>query len=305
MSYYLHADEGLQAGIQRIAHSELNESIREIDDHELARHETVHQVRKRCKKLRGLLRLVRPAMEEVYNAENKALRDAARNLSDIRDAKSIISTCDNVMHLFADQVDEKSFASIRRELTARLSAIKDTFLDDRLLVMRQQLVAVKTRVNDWSFDDQTFEPARAGLSEIRRQAVDALRAAKKNPTTIRLHELRKRVKYHWYHLQLLGGLWPEGIHPLINESGQLGDDLGSDHDLAIFGETVLESPDQFGSPNDVRVLQNLISQHRELLQKASFSRAAYFFAEDTAAFTLRLESYWKLWSVRSESPPRT
>ena len=305
MSYHLHADEGLQAGIRRIAHSELDESIREIDDHELARHETVHQVRKRCKKLRGLVRLVRPAMEQVYHAENKALRDAARNLSDIRDAKSIISTYDNVMHLFADQVNEKRFASIRRELTARLSAIKDALLDEQLLVMRQQLVALKTRVKDWSFDDETFEPACVGLTEIRLQAVKALQEAKKNPTTIRLHELRKRVKYHSYHLQVLCGLWPEGICPLINESGQLGDDLGNDHDLAVFGGTILESPDQFGSPNDVRMLQSLISQHREVLQKASFSRAAYFFAEDSGAFTRRLESYWNLWWVGSDCPPHT
>ncbi len=294
MSYHFHADEGLQAGIQRIAHSQLDKSIREIDDCELARHKTVHQVRKRCKKLRGLVRLVRPAMEKVYKAENKALREAARNLSDIRDAKSIISAYDNVMHRFADQVNQQNLASIRRELTARLSAIEDTLVDERLVVLRQQLVTVKNRVNDWSFDDKTFDPARAGLTKTRQQALKALREAKKNPTTNQLHELRKRVKYHWYHLQILRGLWPAAISPLISESGHLGDDLGNDHDLAIFGKTVRQSPDQFGSPDDVRVLEGLISQHRKHLQKACFRRAAYLFAEDTDAFTHRLESYWKL-----------
>jgi len=299
MSYCLHADEGLQAGIRRIAYSQLDQSIHEIDDRELARHKTVHQVRKRCKKLRGLLRLVRPAMEKVYKTENKALRDAARNLSDIRDATSIISTYDNVMQRFADQVDQKSFGSIRRELTVRLSAINDALLDERLRVMREQLVAVKNRVNDWSFDDKTFAPARAGLTETRKLAVKALRLAKKNRTTFQLHELRKRVKDHWYHLQILRGLWPAALCPLISESGHLGDDLGNEHDLAIFGETICQSPDQFGSPDDVRVLEGLIDQHRKLLQQACFSRASYLFAEDTEAFTHRLESYWKLWFVRS------
>jgi len=300
MSYYLHANEELQAGIRRIAQSELDKSIREIDDRELARHKTVHQVRKRCKKLRGLLRLVRPAMEKVYKAENKALRDAARNLSDVRDAKSIILTYDNVMHRFADQVNQQSFESIRRELTVRLSAIKDTLVDERLFVIRQQLVAVKSRVNDWSFDDQTFEPAREGLTKNRQEAVKALREAKKNPTTNQLHELRKRVKYHGYHLQILSGLWPVAIRPLISEFGHLGDELGNDHDLAVFGKTVCQSPDLFGIPDDVRVLEGLIVQHRKLLQKACFNRASYLFAEETEAFTLRLESYWKLWSNCSD-----
>jgi len=300
MSFQLHADEGLQDGLRRIAHSELDISIHEIDDRELGRHKTVHQVRKHCKKLRGLLRLVRPAMEEVYKAENEALRDAARNLSDIRDAKSIILTYDNVMHRFADHVNQQSFDPIRRELNARLSDIKDNFVDERLLVMRQQLTAVKTRVNDWFFDDQTFEPARAGLTKNRQEAVKALREAKKNPTTHRLHELRKRVKYHWYHLQILSGLWPATICPLISEFGHLGDELGNDHDLAVFGETVCHSRDQFGIPNDVRVLEGLIVQHRKLSQEACFNRAAYLFAENTEAFTLRLESYWKIWTKCSE-----
>jgi len=281
MSFRLHAEERLQTGLRRIAHSELDFSIQEIDDRELGRHKTIHQIRKRCKKLRGLLRLVRPGMEKVYKAENKALRDAARNLSDIRDAKSIILTYDYVMHRFADQVNQQSFEPIRRKLTARLSDIKDKLVDERLFVMRQQLVAVKTRVNDWSFDDQTFESARAGLSKNRQEAVKALREAQKNPTTHQLHELRKRVKYHWYHLQILSGLWPATICPLITEFGHLGDELGNDHDLAIFGETVCHSPDQFGILNDVRVLEGLIVQHRKLSQEACFNQAAYLFAENT------------------------
>ena len=47
---------------------------------------TVHDVRKRCKKVRGLLRLVRPGLGPDYRRANADVRDAARELSSLRDA---------------------------------------------------------------------------------------------------------------------------------------------------------------------------------------------------------------------------
>lgn len=147
-------------------------------------------------------------MEKTYQIENNAFRDAARTLSDIRDAKSAISAYDHVMERFADQVDRKSFASVRRQLTRELKAIDNNHIDRRLDFMREQMVAAKTSLDDWSFDDKKFKAAAAGLSKTRERAVEALGDAKENATTENLHELRKRVKYHGYHLRLLRELWP-------------------------------------------------------------------------------------------------
>ena len=49
----------LPSETQRIATEQIDRAIDELDDSSLDYHETIHQVRKRCKKLRGLLRLVR------------------------------------------------------------------------------------------------------------------------------------------------------------------------------------------------------------------------------------------------------
>jgi len=84
MSYPFHADERIATGVCRIALRKIEKAIGEIDDAELNRDETIHQVRKRCKMLRGLIRLARPSMEKTYQIENNAFRDAARTLSDIR-----------------------------------------------------------------------------------------------------------------------------------------------------------------------------------------------------------------------------
>ena len=51
MAYRLEADESVDSGVRRIAMEQVEKAIREIDDAELGSHETVHQVRKRCKRL--------------------------------------------------------------------------------------------------------------------------------------------------------------------------------------------------------------------------------------------------------------
>jgi CHAD domain-containing protein len=298
MSYHFHSDERIATGVRRIAMSQINKAISEIDDAELNRDETIHQVRKRCKMLRGLIRLVRPSMEKTYQIENNAFRDAARTLSDIRDAKSAISAYDHVMERFADQVDRKSFASVRRQLTRELKAIDNNHIDRRLDFMREQMVAAKTRLDDWSFDDKKFKAAAAGLSKTRERAVEAMGDAKENATTENLHELRKRVKYHGYHLRLLRELWPATTRPLIELSDRLGEDLGDDHDLAVFAKKVLATPEKFGDADDVRVLEGLIEQHHKQLQHTSLKRGSFLFAEDTDAFARRMHSYWRIWSSR-------
>src|SRR5690349_17569591 len=57
------------------------------------RDDTVHEVRKSLKRLRALLRLLRHSLgRDEYRRENLALRDAARPLAVVRDAKVFVGT---------------------------------------------------------------------------------------------------------------------------------------------------------------------------------------------------------------------
>lgn len=59
------------------------------DKKEKKLHTTVHEVRKSCKKIRGLLSLVRDVLPD-YHSENHFFRDEARKISDLRDSKALI-----------------------------------------------------------------------------------------------------------------------------------------------------------------------------------------------------------------------
>jgi len=78
----LHADEPLRAGLLRVADSLIQNAVDRIRYPTTDRVEDVHLVRVAIKRLRALLRLIRPVIRETtYDRENARLKKAARRLS--------------------------------------------------------------------------------------------------------------------------------------------------------------------------------------------------------------------------------
>ena len=80
MGFCLSANESVEDGIKRIVNEEIRRTIKKIDTSRLKRTEAIHEVRKHCKKIRSVLRLVRPQFEKTYQFENVWFRDTAKGL---------------------------------------------------------------------------------------------------------------------------------------------------------------------------------------------------------------------------------
>ncbi len=79
--------------------------------------EAVHDVRKGFKKVRAALRLAREELgDETYRAENYAFRDAARPLTEVRDAQMLVETFDKLTKALAGEVDAPAIAKVRDAL---------------------------------------------------------------------------------------------------------------------------------------------------------------------------------------------
>ena len=110
-------DPSLTDGVRRIARSQIETAVAEIDDETLGPVTTVHQLRKRCKKVRGLVRLVRPGFK-AYGDENAAFRDLSRGLADLRDAGALLETVAALEARFGDVIGGTFFADVRGTLAA-------------------------------------------------------------------------------------------------------------------------------------------------------------------------------------------
>lgn len=305
MAYRIRSRGSVQKSVRKIAHEQIDKAIHEVLNDELERHDAVHQVRKRCKKVRGLIRLVRPAFQD-YQRENEFFRDAARELSYVRDAQSVIECFDGLMNHFAEQVDPNAFASVREQLAARRQNVTDdqVGLEKRLDEFLANMREARQRVEAWQIDADGFKAVEGGLRKTYGRGRKALRDANETTTVESLHEWRKRAKYHWYHARLLRRIWRHMMAVHIDTADDLSDLLGDDHDLAVFRTTLLGDQDSFGGKTEVQALIGLIDRRRAQLQTEARPLGERLFAEKPKRLAARFRSYWKSWKTWREVDPR-
>jgi len=304
MSYHFKPAESVIEGVRRIAREQIEKAIGEIDDSDLDFHETVHQVRKRCKKVRGLVRLVRPVAEKLYRTENKAFRDAAAPLSDVRDAQALLETLDELTQMYADQIDTEHFGSIRDRLVQRRDEVADDTekLQKQLDGFRQQMSRARDRVERWSLGEKGFAALSAGLAKTYGRGRQAMRVAYEEPSPENFHQWRKRVKYHGYHLRLLKPIWKPVLKKQAKAADRLGDLLGDDHDLAVFAATLQAEPSTFGDQRDLQALVALLESRRGELETLARPLGRRLFAEKSSRLADRAGTYWTTWRQEQKRP---
>ncbi|MEJ8571445.1 CHAD domain-containing protein [Microbaculum marinum] len=291
------SDASVEAGVRRIALDQIDKAIAEIDDAEADQHETVHQFRKRCKKLRGLIRLVRPAFP-AYADENAAFRDAARTLSPVRDSEALIETYDALMDRFDDQVERRAFASIRRRMTWRQrDTVRKRDISEKIEAARDMLVAARSRAGDWRIKDGDFgDTIGAGLAKTYRRARKAMRSAVRSGDPAEFHEWRKRVKYHRYHTRLLTPMWDGPLEAHRQAAETLSDILGDHHDLAVLQDVLSHDPEAYGNPADVEAMIGLAQRRQETLAAEAGPLGAKLLAEPPDKLARRWQAYWTAWT---------
>ncbi|WP_462323064.1 CHAD domain-containing protein [Halochromatium sp.] len=300
MAYELDPEQPLDAEIRRIATDLLDHALAQIDSAEDAPHEAVHEVRKDCKKLRGLLRLVRPAAPELYEQENAAFRDAAASLSVLRDAEAAIETFDALIDHFRDNLDPDALALLRQRLEDHKASVAagSEPLGDQLALTRAALVAARERVPDWGFpseaaDDAGWALIGPGLRKTYKRGYRAMHAAYAEPSVTAFHEWRKRAKYLRYQLRLVRAGWPRVLKAMHREVKDLGDLLGDDHDLAVLEQIIEEAGELNPTHDDEQILLALAAQRSAQLRKAAYWLGWRLYAEKPKHLDRRMQRYWQ------------
>ena len=296
MAFQISSANNTGKQVRKIAREQVRRALAEIKDSEMDLHTTVHQVRKRCKKMRGLIRLVRPQFDN-YKKENRKIRDAARRLSDIRDAQSVLDTVDSFFAL--DLItDDAAIGSIRAEFENRRMQFEsdESDLPGLMAGFERDLKKLHQRIYDWNIGGAGFSSFSEGLEKTYRRGRAAFANAYEAPSTDHFHQWRKRVKYHWYHLRLLSDVWPKQMKVQGRAADRLGDLLGSEHDLAVLCQSLLSEPGVFGRPKNIRRIANCIDQQRESLREQARQLGSYLYAEKPSCLSKRVGSYWSAWS---------
>lgn len=300
MSYVFRRDQKVRKGVRRIARKELERGVAALGGHASAR-ERVHEARTSLKKLRGLLRLVGPALGKRARGEEDRLRALGKTLSGLRDAEVMVQTFDAIFDHFERQLGS-SLRRVRTRLNTRLRRQRSRLdLPARLREVANALRKAEGRTRRWAPHRGGWRALRGGLRDTYRWGRRSLARAYRSGGDDAFHEWRKAVKYHGYHIRLLAEVWPEGLDRRRELVEQLGALLGEDHDLALFGEVLRREPACFDDERDREVLLGLVEQRQQALRTLARPLGRKLFAEKPRAFERRLRRYWRVWRSTEEA----
>jgi hypothetical protein len=191
VSYRLKLDESAPAGLKRIAFEQADDAIHRLRQDDV--HEAVHEARKDCKKIRALLRLARDAVGgEAYQRENAHWRDAAREVSTLRDAQVLVESFDELRAELA--WDGARVTQLRQTLTRRRDALlADLEARDAIAGVVEALERGRERIAAWRIPACGFDALEGGLARVYRRGRKGCRKAKDDADTQTLHDWRKRA----------------------------------------------------------------------------------------------------------------
>jgi CHAD domain-containing protein len=291
-AYRLKSKESLPEGIAQVARGRIDHAIDELQGKtDSSPEEAVHSARKDLKKLRALLRLARGELgESTFARENRAFRDAGRELAAARDSDVMLDTLD------ALDLPAGLGWDLRKAIQAHLARNGGGSRHTAAAEVVSMLQSARRRVADWPLEDDSFSALRDGLESTYRRGRRDFKAVQANASVEALHEWRKRVKDLWYHHALLRTLWPPVMEAVGDQAHELADRLGDDHDLAVLADWIREhtgaDPEFFDA----------VDRRRAELQAEAMTLGARLYADKPSTYVRRLRRFWKVSQASVRAP---
>ncbi|MFC0011718.1 CHAD domain-containing protein [Devosia nitrariae] len=283
-------DKSTAAGVRRIARQEIESALSEIADADMGFDEKVHRVRRRCKKLRGLIRLIRPGFN-TYSSVNAAVREAAAGLAHTRDAAVVVETLDSLAKAGNGSVEPGTYERLRARLTERAVHKASSAEEERLLEeFAGRVGALEDSITGWRLEKREFAALEGGLTQVYKRMGKSMLLARVVPSDENFHEWRKMVKYHWHHIGLMREGAPDVLGVSRTMADSLGETLGEHHNLAVLIDILGEGALEDGG----RAAQAAARERQKELARRAFDLGLQLTAETPRALARRFERYWAL-----------
>lgn len=304
--FQLRQGEPLAVGLRRLSVNQCEVAIRGLSDSSGDVDAGIHESRKAMKRLRAVLRLVRPQIgNRVYRYENRTLRDAARLVAGVRDGVVSVETVVALASRFEGSLPVDVFDDLAERLDRRAVRIRERIVHETDAVDRLVSTLDRTRIRfaGWPVDEaerkvygraipDRFRAVGTGLTDTYGRGRLEMKRAFGSPNAHNFHQWRKRAKYLRHQIEILRPWWPEVMGGTAASLERLGDLLGEEHDLAELLGLLSVDPDLCPDPVERSLFAALAQHRRAELQAAARIEGVRLFAEKPERFESRLRAYW-------------
>lgn len=279
MRLRFNATDPLTGQFRDIARDELAAAVRIAVDLALTPEKRIHDVRQRMKRMRALLRLVRPGFPD-YSRENRAAAAASAGLSQMRDAAVLRQTLDTV--LAANDAGGDGAHRLMEALDERIAS--DDTQQEALSGFAAATAPILERSEHWQLRREGTDLLLQGAKATYRSGRKAMRLARRSATAVDLHEWRKQVKYQLHQADFLLPR-PTGPGGRIKSLRQLAKVLGRHHDQHVLREFFA---DHARWPDFARLDASIAASQDELREQA-FALGDKLFRRKPDAWEARLQ----------------
>jgi CHAD domain-containing protein len=295
MAFQIRADESVTHAVRRLARKQLDRIRASLEDAD--RHpEKLHDVRVRLKKLRSLLRLVRPELGRSQRKTTKSLRSMSHELAALRESHVVEQTAKSI----AASCQPRTRAAVRSALRSAVRRWRETHSKTiRALPLSKadrDLQEAARELGRFTLERKGSRVVLDGLRTTYQRGRKSFGEARHKQSAASLHEFRKRGKDLQYQLRLVRGAAPEMIGAQVALTKRMTDLLGTVHDLAVFRDLWSKSTDQHGaSKSAADAVLKIIDAEFAAKSKEALAIGRIVYSETSAAFSQRVSAYWTNW----------
>ena len=289
--------ETIKETINRILYEELDKILENCRNQQDDLHISIHEIRKSIKRIRAVLRLVR---EEIgyssYYRENVFYRDINRSTSDLRTFNVLILSLEGLQGDLGDRLPPERFAPLAEQMREQRDKMLSGMLSsDRILKdLSVQFIIGRSRIPNLPIHKNNFEVLAGGMHRIYRQGKQYLDKSMKEPGVHQLHDMRKRIKYLWYQIELLKPVYPGLLKAYASSLESISERLGTYHDLAVLSDYLVKN--ETGLDKDLRdTLVEACEFKKAAMLPGIFTMSSAVYSEKPEAFIQRLDGYWKIY----------
>lgn len=291
MAYRFRLNEPIQRGFRRIGVDQIERAQAELSA--LAEPDkAIHGARKSIKRIRALLRLMRPGLgETIFRAENAQFREIAALLAPARDRHVLIETM------------LKLDASAQGVASAGLAALRKLVQDDTnqaspagaasVAEAVERLSAAAARFRRLKLSHDGFETISRGLEASYRKGRRGLEHAYRTGIDEDFHDWRKAVQQHWRHMSLLSRAWPDAFEARVTLARELSQILGDDHDLSILSAYAMSQAPEGLTETHAREIVRLATLRQTELRTEARLKGQILFAERARAHSRHIATVWQ------------
>ena len=292
MSYRLKPRGSVASEVRRIVDKQLALAIGELRTIGDRRSDgRIHAARRHVKKVRAILRLVRPALGDTYYAVNRRLGRANRMLGPIADGRAVVDTTAQLGGTTRARPAHRALHLLQAALVQRAEGIDRRAEHDRVLpIVAGLLRRERRRLNDWTLNARGFDAVGPGLENSVRCARKAMQRALRHPAAHTYHVWRRREKDLWFQVRLLEARCGDALMSDQCRLEALDDCLGEYHNVVLL-EEILITEALVPRPQTAGCLR-VLRRYQAELRGGAASLGHQALAEKPAHFVRRIKRLW-------------